>query len=76
MNALAQLYYSIHNAIFTPLKHLDGLAPLALLLWWSFDRRERELTADGVASSASTPPGAEAGQLPGLLSGRLFSIQS
>lgn len=33
MNALSQLYYSIHNGIFTPLKHLDGLAPLALRLY-------------------------------------------
>jgi uncharacterized membrane protein YphA (DoxX/SURF4 family) len=33
MNALAQLYYSIHNAIFPRLSHLDGLAPLALRLY-------------------------------------------
>ena len=33
MNALAGLYYSIHNAIFRPLRHLDGLAPLALRLY-------------------------------------------
>lgn len=33
MNALAQLYYSIHNGIFSPLRHLDGLAPLALRLY-------------------------------------------
>jgi len=33
MNALAELYYSIHNAIFRPLRHLDGLAPLALRLY-------------------------------------------
>lgn len=33
MNALAQLYYSIHNGIFAPLRHLDGLAPLALRLY-------------------------------------------
>ena len=33
MNALAQLYYTVHNAIFSRLKHLDGLAPLALRLY-------------------------------------------
>jgi len=33
MNALAEFYYSIHNAIFRPLRHLDGLAPLALRLY-------------------------------------------
>lgn len=33
MNALAQWYHSIHNAIFVPLRHLDGLAPLALRLY-------------------------------------------
>jgi uncharacterized membrane protein YphA (DoxX/SURF4 family) len=33
MNAIAQWYYSIHNAIFPRLKHLDGLAPLALRLY-------------------------------------------
>lgn len=33
MNALADLYYTIHNAIFRPLRHLDGLAPLALRLY-------------------------------------------
>ena len=33
MNAIADLYYSIHNAIFRPLRHLDGLAPLALRLY-------------------------------------------
>ncbi|MFT4824864.1 MAG: putative oxidoreductase [Halioglobus sp.] len=33
MNALADLYYSIHHAIFRPLRHLDGLAPLALRLY-------------------------------------------
>jgi putative oxidoreductase len=33
MNALANLYYSIHNAIFLRLRHLDGLAPLALRLF-------------------------------------------
>lgn len=33
MNALANLYYNIHNAILRPLRHLDGLAPLALRLY-------------------------------------------
>jgi uncharacterized membrane protein YphA (DoxX/SURF4 family) len=33
MNAIAQWYYSLHNAIFPRLKHLDGLAPLALRLY-------------------------------------------
>ncbi|MEH6568125.1 MAG: DoxX family protein [Halioglobus sp.] len=33
MNALAQWYYSIHNAIFLRLRHLDGLAPLAIRLY-------------------------------------------
>ena len=33
MNALAQWYYSIHNAIFSRLQYLDGLAPLALRLY-------------------------------------------
>lgn len=33
MNGLAQLYYSIHNAIFRPLQHLDGVAALALRLY-------------------------------------------
>lgn len=33
MNALAQLYYSIHNAISSRLKYLDGLGPLALRLY-------------------------------------------
>jgi len=33
MNALAQWYYSIHNAIFPRLQYLDGLAPLALRLY-------------------------------------------
>lgn len=33
MNALAQLYYSIHTAIFSRLRHLDGLAPLAIRLY-------------------------------------------
>ncbi|MFT5711530.1 MAG: putative oxidoreductase [Halioglobus sp.] len=33
MGALTQLYYRIHNAIFSRLKYLDGLAPLALRLY-------------------------------------------
>lgn len=33
MNSLAQWYYSIHNAIFLRLRHLDGLAPLAIRLY-------------------------------------------
>lgn len=33
MNALVGMYYSIHNGIFLWLKHLDGLAPLALRLY-------------------------------------------
>jgi putative oxidoreductase len=33
MNALVGWYYSIHNAIFLRLRHLDGLAPLALRLY-------------------------------------------
>lgn len=33
MNAIASLYYSIHNAIFVPLRQLDGFAPLALRLY-------------------------------------------
>jgi putative oxidoreductase len=33
MNALAQWYYGMHNAIFARLKCLDGLAPLALRLF-------------------------------------------
>jgi len=36
MNAVAQLYYSIHNALFQPLKYLDGLAPLALRIFLFF----------------------------------------
>lgn len=36
MNALAQLYYSIHNAIFPRLSHLDGLPPLALRVFLFF----------------------------------------
>ena len=33
MNVLAQWYYSLHNALFSRLKYLDGLAPLALRLY-------------------------------------------
>jgi uncharacterized membrane protein YphA (DoxX/SURF4 family) len=33
MNAVAQWYYSIHNAIFPRLQYLDGLAPLAIRLY-------------------------------------------
>jgi len=33
MNAVAAWYYSIHNAIFTRLRVLDGLAPLAIRLY-------------------------------------------
>lgn len=33
MDTLAQKYYIIHNAIFSRLKYLDGLAPLALRLY-------------------------------------------
>jgi uncharacterized membrane protein YphA (DoxX/SURF4 family) len=33
METLAQGYYSAHNAIFSRLKYLDGLAPLALRLY-------------------------------------------
>ena len=33
MNALVGFYYSVHNAIFHNLRHLDGLAPLALRLY-------------------------------------------
>jgi putative oxidoreductase len=33
MGALTQLYYTIHSAIFSRLKHFDGLAPLALRLY-------------------------------------------
>ena len=33
MDTLAQKYYIIHNAIFSRLKYLDGLAPLALRLF-------------------------------------------
>ncbi|MFT6287771.1 MAG: putative oxidoreductase [Halieaceae bacterium] len=33
MNALVEFYYTIHRAIFSRLRHLDGLAPLALRLY-------------------------------------------
>ncbi len=33
MDTLAQWYYTVHNAIFSRLKYLDGLAPLALRLF-------------------------------------------
>lgn len=33
MNVLTGWYYSLHNAIFPRLQHLDGLAPLALRLY-------------------------------------------
>jgi putative oxidoreductase len=33
METLAQWYYTVQNAIFTRLKYLDGLAPLALRLY-------------------------------------------
>jgi len=33
MNALAQWYYAIHNGLFSRLRYLDGLAPLALRLY-------------------------------------------
>jgi putative oxidoreductase len=33
MSAIAGWYYSIHNAIFSRLQYLDGLAPLALRLY-------------------------------------------
>jgi putative oxidoreductase len=36
MNALAQTYYSIHNAIFRPLGYLDGFGPLALRVFLFF----------------------------------------
>ena len=36
MNALAQWYYSIHNAVFAFFKHLDGLGPLALRVYLFF----------------------------------------
>lgn len=33
MNALAQGYYTIHQAIFSRLQHVEGLAPLAIRLY-------------------------------------------
>ncbi|MEH6580358.1 MAG: DoxX family protein [Halioglobus sp.] len=33
MNSVVGWYYSVHNAIFLRLRHLDGLAPLALRLY-------------------------------------------
>jgi putative oxidoreductase len=33
MNTLADWYYRLHNAIFLQLRHLDGLAPLAIRLY-------------------------------------------
>ncbi|WP_116368547.1 DoxX family protein [Parahaliea mediterranea] len=33
MNALARAYYSLHEALFPRLAHLDGLAPLAMRLY-------------------------------------------
>lgn len=33
MNSIVGWYYNIHNAIFLRLRHLDGLAPLALRLY-------------------------------------------
>jgi len=33
MNALAQGYYTVHQALFSRLQYLDGLAPLALRLY-------------------------------------------
>jgi uncharacterized membrane protein YphA (DoxX/SURF4 family) len=33
MQKLAELYYTIHNAVFLRLKYIDGLAPLALRLY-------------------------------------------
>ena len=33
MNVFAGLYYTIHNCLFPRLRHLDGLAPLALRLY-------------------------------------------
>lgn len=36
MNALAQWYYTIHNGLFSRLKYLDGLAPLALRIYLFF----------------------------------------
>jgi len=36
MNAIAQLYYSAHNAIFSRLQYLDGLGPLGLRLYLAY----------------------------------------
>lgn len=33
MNALAKAYYALHDCLFPHLKHLDGLAPLAIRLY-------------------------------------------
>ncbi|MBA6413016.1 DoxX family protein [Parahaliea sp. F7430] len=33
MNALVKAYYALHNSLLTPLRHLDGLAPLAIRLY-------------------------------------------
>lgn len=33
MNAIATAYYRLHHGLFSPLKYLDGLAPLALRLY-------------------------------------------
>ena len=33
MNALAQMYYTIHNSIFSKVQYLDGLGPLALRIF-------------------------------------------
>lgn len=33
MKTIASLYYQLHNTLFTPLRTLDGLAPLALRLY-------------------------------------------
>jgi uncharacterized membrane protein YphA (DoxX/SURF4 family) len=36
MNTIASWYYTIHNAIFPRLSHLDGLAPLAMRIYLFF----------------------------------------
>ena len=36
MNALASLYYTIHNLIFVPMRHLDGLPLLGLRLYLAY----------------------------------------
>jgi len=36
MNDLVQRYHAFHNAIFQPLRHLDGLPPLALRVYLFF----------------------------------------